>query len=368
MNKKSISLLLVTALMIVLLTACGGSKTAEPSAESSTETEESANTNTSNTAKNKKAPDVAVQFANALCDEDYEVILNLLYLPENSVVSADEIQEFLQRSSLANFLGGDYVEISDYKEYDTSIVTTMTTGSDTCEVDFVLDANGNFALQMQAGWAERQIIAPSGATIKINGVTLDEASWSETYTKNDDNQELVLYTLICPVTDFSAHVTTDIESYDIDIIYNTDTKPYSVVNYNISESILTDICEDIKTNLNDIFNTIDSGNTNVTALQPYFASTMSNDIILEMIEWYQNMETSVDVTIVEPDDREDYQSYICSNNDIQMFVKFESSWAESKTHHGYATFMITNENGSYQIKETKLYEDSFFTNHFDMQW
>ena len=203
MKKKLVKLTILTMLCIgglCLLTGCGGKQTTTTSKSDSAE-KESKDENTS----------LPADFAQALTDEDYEAILEMLYLPENSIVSAENIQAFLQRSNLQDFLGTDEITAEVTDETDTQIIGNLSIGegkNGNCTVIFNRNKENEYVLDMEAAYQEREIKAPGEASIRINGIKLNE-DWA--------SYDIALRFLSSSIANTDHIIAYDIESNHDDI-------------------------------------------------------------------------------------------------------------------------------------------------------
>lgn len=375
-SKIFVTMLLYMLLTTTLFAGCGKKSEPQPSGDTISDVgnTEQTNTGTKNTANNKKQPEIAVKFANALCDEDYQTILDMLYLPENNIVSATDIQAFLQRSNLSGFLGSDYIEVTDANEDETSTLCYINSKNDKCEIDFVKNENGDLALQMSQAYIEKDLLAPGNASVRINGISLDslESDYATQYEKGDKG--LVMYHLICPVTDFTAHVSSTIVDYDIDVPYNTNAEFYSVLSINLDEETLQNTCNGTKQTLNNMIKDIQAGKTNTNELTQYFDQDIDQNTMNSIINWAANLNVSEDFQFetILPSDKENEECYLVTNNSIRLFTRIKTTWTSDgaiKDSHTYSNFIMTLDKGTWKIKDSNLPKvGGFICNSFTKDW
>lgn len=328
------------------------------------------NKGTSNTANNKGQPTVLVEFANALCDENYQDILNMLYLPDNSIVSPVHIQEFLENSNIADFLGSDYIAIDNAKETKTSVIgdILLKDNETSCTVIFQINAEGNMVLGMSSAYEERTLIAPGNAEVRVGGITLDTTEAEPYNPKHHPYEEgIVAYKVICPVTDFDAYISTKWADYNLTVTHNEDVnKPYNLVQPKLNESVTEGACAASK----DLMNQIITAVVNNQPITDYLADTAPSNLEDQLKEWVQT-------TIVKgpikgtPDlqlesvtiyDTEDQTSYVPENNTIHIFTKYTSVWEQNQKHTGQAEFIIKQTNDGYKLVWTNMKDDTFINN------
>lgn len=371
---KLTAILFCIILILSLATGCGKKKDDKPSDNIVTDTEDNTFTNTKNTAKNKKCPEVTVKFANALCDEDYQTILDMLYLPENNVVTAADIETFLKRSNLADFIGTDYIEITDINEDESGIICYINSKKDKLEIDFYKNDNGDLALQMSTAYIEKDVLAPGGTSIRVNGVSLDnlEKDYATQYEKGDNG--IVAYHLLCPVTDMTAHLSSAITDYDVDIPYNPDAEYYSVISINLDEQTLSTACQGTADTLNALIADIQAGKTNTNDLLNYFAEDIDLNTRNNLVNWFNglNPPENFKFETILPSDKENEECYLVTDNSIRLFTRIKTTWTSDETlkdSHTYSSFIMTFDKGTWKIKETSLLDTGgFLTNHFTHDW
>lgn len=375
-NKKAVSIVLCMLLTLTLFAGCG-KKEPDPKPSGDTisdvgNTEEKPNTNTKNTANNKKKPEIAIKFANALCDEDYQTILDMLYLPENSIVAATDIETFLKRSNLASFIGSDCIEVTKANETETAILTEIKSNNDTCEVNFELNEDRNFALQMANAYIEKDVLAPGNAAIRINGISLDNLTenYATQYEKADKG--LLVYHLYCPVTDFTANVSTSIDDYEITVPYDANAKLYDILNYNLNEETLTNACNGLKQAMNGFLTDLHAGKTNTNELNQYFVTDIDPTFITNLVNWYgtKAMPTDCQIEIMQPSDKENEPCYIITDDSIRLFTRYKTTWnAGAENAHIYSSFTMTLDKGTWKIKDTDIMKTgNFICNPFQHDW
>lgn len=357
----------------------GGNNTppAETTSESVSEPEE-INDGSGNTANNKGAPAPAIQFVNALCNEDYQTILGMLDLPDNSVVTPVNIQHFMERSTLKDFLGADYIKIVKHQtsSNESAVAARIALKGDeeaqqnTIDVGFSKNKEGAYVLGMQSAYAERYLIAPGGATIRIGGKTLNPEDAKPYLNDKEVDEGTVVYTLICPRDNFDVYVSTQFTDYTVTVEFNDETTPYSVINYDTPEGIVeTTTTKGIET-MNQIL-------TKIQAKEPitdFLSENVDPKLEGKLNDWYNNHAggiTNISLTAFMPSDRETDISYISGNKTIHVYAKYTSSFTQmekTQTHNGYMECIFELDHGTYKLVWTNLPEDYLFFNSMDQQW
>lgn len=375
-TKRIVATILVLTLCTSILTACGKKhKPVKSETETPVTEEHTTNKGTTNTANNKKESTEVTAFANALCDEDYEAILDMLYLPENSIVSPTNIKEFLQSSNLTDFLGSDYIKVTKtkYNRNKTAVAATIALKDNQtpCTVMFKMNADKNMVLGMSKAYEERTVIMPGDAIIRASGPELN-TEYAEPYEPTNVphglETGLVKMKIICPVTDFDVYVMTKLHDYNLHIQYNNDLKqPYNFISYELPTSISDTACEQAKTLINNmIANTVDE-----KPIDEFFSNSASPELKKHMIEWIQKYIIK-GTLVATPDLRlqsvslretEDTKSYIADNKTLHLYVTYTSVWSKTFTHTGETQFLLELEDGTYHIKWTDLYQDTFINNN-----
>ena len=368
MKKKLVKLTILTMLCIgglCLLAGCGGKQTTTTSKSDSAE-KESKDENTS----------LPANFAQALTDEDYEEILEMLHLPENSIVSAENIQAFLERSNLQDFLGTDEITAEVTDETDTQIIGNLSIGegeNENCTVIFNRNKENEYVLDMEAAYQEREIKAPGEASIRINGIELNE-DWA---SSAGNEHGTVTYTVFCPVDNFEADVSTAIGDYTVEVEWNEETdKPYDIICHEPDEEVLNNICETLKTNLNNMIADMASGEKD---LEKYLSEDAKSGLEDELLSWYSKLDVAEApvITILEPAADtdpldEDNRHSIWTNNTIHICTQLENTWnnnGENKNSHIHVQFDLELNQGTYKIIDTDLVDSAWeFTNSFQHDW
>ena len=144
-------------------------------------------------------------------------------------------------------------------ETDTQIIGNLSIGegeNENCTVIFNRNKENEYVLDMEAAYQEREIKAPGEASIRINGIELNE-DWA---SSAGNEHGTVTYTVFCPVDNFEADVSTAIGDYTVEVEWNEETdKPYDIICHEPDEEVLNNICETLKTNLNNMVADMASG-------------------------------------------------------------------------------------------------------------
>lgn len=371
------SIVLVTLLLIggISLFFNKSDKPAQQPVVQETEQETTQNKGTSNTANHKGQPEPLIAFANALCDEDYQAILDMLYLPNDALVTATNIQDFLEQSNIADFLGSDYVGIQNVKTNKTAIAGELISKDKKtiCPVIFQANMDGNMVLGMSSAYEERTLVAPGNAQVRIGGVTLDTTKAKDYNPQHHPYQEgVVAYQVICPVTDFDAYVSTQWADYNITVPYEEDkNKPYLIFDKDINESVLQGACDSSKDLMNNIIKTlVDNG-----SIDEYLADNADKTFKEDLTEWCNKViktgqiqaTPDLQLSSVTITDEPDKISYIPENQTIHVFTSYTSVWGDNKQHTGKAEFIIKQTNDGPKLVWTNMKDDKFINNNLSNQ-
>lgn len=361
MKKKTHNLLFVLLIgifMMTSLTACGNKSNVELVKEPM---------ETSNQANNKKKPKPLVEFANALCDENYDAILQMSYLPENSIITKTDIETFLKESNLQNFLGAEAILVDKYQD-KKGILTGIIQNNqgDIANVQFLQNGD-TYQLTLPNLYVEMNILAPKNTTISIQGKTVNQKLATE-YEDSYYDLTFDSYQLICPTNEFQITVESNITTYEIPVCYNEEqTTPYYLFNTELNKKLLDKTADETK----NVFNQFLSALCNKQDITPYFTEDISAEYIQEIHAWYDYWKTTTNnpqLTVVEPTTSDDYISAILDNNTIQIYCKVENTWNAGDTSHLFSYFVMQLDHGTYKIKEAQLIGNTFFTNRFQSMW
>lgn len=316
---------------------------------------------TSNQANNLKQPKPLVEFANALCDEDYTKILQMLYLPNNSIITQEDIEIFLKNGNLQNFLSADAIQIDKYKNTPVFLSGIIQGNGETIEVTFSKKGE-DWVLNMPACYEERNLLTPTGTTISVHDKEIDK-SYAKPYDDNKYRMTFDQYTLLCPNHDFTITVKSDISDYDMTLTYQENQNmKYYLLNTKLDEKLLAKTAESAKTVCNEFLTALYQGQD----ISPYFTSTLSTEQVETIYRWKNRWQSSEkpELTIAEPYQTERNVSCILNHNSIQIQTKIETKWGQENTEENTTRtsiyFVLTLDHGKYKIQETDLIENNAF--------
>ena len=349
---RNVLLLTISLCCMFAMTACGNKGDIELVKEPM---------QTSNQANNLKQPKPLVEFANALCDEDYEKILQMLYLPNNSILTPEDIEIFLKNGNLQNFLGTDAIQIGKYKSTPVFLSGIIQGNGETIDVTFSKRGE-NWILNMPACYEERNILAPTGTTISIHDKEIDQ-TYAKPYDDNKYRLTFDQYTLLCPNHDFTVTVKSDISDYDMSLTYDENQNvKYYLLNTKLDEKLLAKTAESAKNICNEFLTALYQGQD----ISPYFTSDLSTEQVDAIYQWKNTWlsKEKPEITIAEPYQTEQNISCILNNNSIQIQTKIETKWGQENTEEHttrtYIYFVLTLDHGKYKIQESNLTDVNAF--------
>ena len=235
--KKKIIILVMAMAMATSFTACGGpiepqkieqsasaaantqapavsdnkdSKEKDKDAEdSSTAAEDSAESGIDTSLKSYAA---AEKLAAALENEDYDALLELCRLPGVSVVNADDVRYWANRSDFADLLGKE-VKITELSEKRSAgaAAATLKAGKYTAEASFALSEDADEWELSADGLAYENIDfnCPADAKATLNGVELDPSTATAAISAGSGGYSLDYYTVTAPKRAMKAVIATD---------------------------------------------------------------------------------------------------------------------------------------------------------------
>lgn len=234
---------------------------------------------------NKESFKLAQSFAESLKNENYDSILNLLNLPENSVVSTDNLSYVLQRSDFSYLIGSD-ITIDEFTDGTTKATAKLKSGSDIANLTLELNSNNEWEPVIPNLYTEDVVVAaPGKCEITINGIILDEENFAETNTEKNDGS--VNYILTIPNAEVSAHIKTAFGEFDV-IMSSDENGNYSIIP-ELSGEALNNSLNSFQTMFNEMLTKSDQGITDPAEYQSYFSDKADYNFVSTSITNLLNM-------------------------------------------------------------------------------
>lgn len=382
--KKGAIIALSVAMMSVMLTGCGDKKDDKKdnnkhdvieqmadNMQKTTEEEETEEITTEEVTEEEKEDEATCEyeevnnFVKAISSADYQAILDMCKLPENSVVCAEDVEYAFLRSEFADLVESQKIEITSSNKQSGVINATLKSGPSTADIKFVLNDDNEFVLDLtDVVYAEKQIRMPHCECI-INGVTLND-EWS---VRNEDTKVDVIYTVICPTKPMTATITSDFGTYETELTWSDDTNRYSGLSTEaITQEEYDAIMKQIKDDYNAMFQLARDGKTDSTDYAPYFSSNVSPDVMQTTMTWIGNQVNDANDIVMMDLQIDTEKGFVLNQNTAILNVKWKSQFSESKTASDMCWMMIVKENDTYKLYETSLNEETLFTNYFHNEW
>ena len=345
MKKKLLSLILCTA-MTAGIVACGNTKKpdAAPSVagaqteitfteeDSSTETgqEDDSSEAEDESYKNKPSYKAIEAFADSLAKEDYEAMFSLVYLPENSVLTVDDISYTIARTDYADLIGSDSIPIEGFDNTSTSAYAEIGAGQSSVSVQAVLDEKDNqWRIDIPGLYIrDVRILAPGKAQVSLNGVDLD----MDSAVKHSNGQGRVVYTVTVPnrqITGVTKTVFGDLEK--VMVQRDEDDEADFTICPETDDALSEEVLEAIKSNVNAILALYEAGDLDVSNWQPYFSEKTSaediravQDAMKEMHEWNSKINQASLSSVLS---REGHKPWVSSNDTVSVNVQFETRFS-----------------------------------------
>lgn len=243
------------------------------------------NTNETNTEKvsyledqygNRESYKTVLALINYMENEDYQSILEMAKLPDNSIVKPDDVSYYLKRSDYS-YLVGVKSEITEFNESGDTAIAKIKCGSEVANMTLTLNDNDEWIPQLDGLYKkDAKILAVGKAKVILNGIELDEAKNAEKYLEKNDGR--VVYTLTIPnrpikaVTETECFGTIEMDIEKSDKVDFTTMCDIDVIYADEALSAFKDIYNQM---LSDAYN----GIKDVASYEKYFSKEASADFI-----------------------------------------------------------------------------------------
>lgn len=225
----------------------------------------------------------------AMSQNDADTILEIQKLPQNSVVTADDVSYILARSELSPFMGADETEVVDFEETSGSASAKIKNGSDAAIVNLVLNDDNEWVPVIEGLYVENMLLIAAGkADITFNGCKMDESQFAETDTTKKDGS--VIYTLTVPNRPFKVvTISTVFGTLETEITPGTSDSD----KYNARPELGTDSVLEAQNAFRDIMTSMladaQAGMTNVSDYQKYFSDQADTELMASAVSGLQSM-------------------------------------------------------------------------------
>ena len=322
MRKNALTAILAIMVLSTVFSGCGKKENKENTvtAKETEETESGSETESSDGKLTAHQQELADKVYKQLVDEDYDAVIRNMDLPENAVLTADNINnlyaammDFKQTSKKSKmnekFQNGCIMFDYGYEGGESWTVGILE-NKDTLD-GYKVILQGLNSGHLQEEYEETHLVLPSGLTdVKVNGVGIDQFA-DDTYFNDaeDPKYDVSSYTAYRVV--FPLYRFTD---YDISLRKNSDEfRNYNLVvtaqspfgevkglaNDNNSEIQLhlgdssADMCytqdsEEVKKMLaellQEVFDCVSAGDFNIESYRGFFVEGTDDQVIIEQIE------------------------------------------------------------------------------------
>lgn len=319
----------------------------------------------------KKTPEIAQQFNNDLKTANYEDILNMMNLPENTICNEKDLEEYISTTELKPFIKADDIKVEKIKSGKRAIVENISiNGSSLVTIAFNLKEDGSYSMDSLGGMFHTvKFCAPKNAKITVNGTKLDNKLATEDRYANTYDADA--YEINVPKTDLKIKMETDIGTFNHTIKYDEDEKyDYPTkelfTDIKLDSETQRDIKNDVMDDIEGAINAINLGKTSDTSFEDYFTDDNSSEYV-EQLKNILSGNANFKISDLQPDAEND-DNCIYASDEICWKAKVETSYGDNDKSRVYATFELRKEDGSYKIKSTDLFGNMFLTNPFSFDW
>ena len=180
-------LIITAGILSAALAACGSKPVPAPAetpgfssaasiADSVLEASESPDPENAGTEGSREKANYRIleDFADALSAGDYAAMKEIVYLPENSILTEDDLEYSLLRSDYVDLMESAEIRIEDFDGSAGSSHAVLRAGQDEVSVSAALKDDNKWYIELPEIYSEDvTILAPAKAQVTLNGVELD---------------------------------------------------------------------------------------------------------------------------------------------------------------------------------------------------
>lgn len=296
-----------------------------------------------------EAYDMADNLVKSLKNKDYDSILKMMNLPENSIVSANDIEFTLNRNEYSDFIG-ENIETLQCKVSGNKIDLELKTGTHKFKPVITKD-NEKWTLHIEdAIDKDASVIAPGNAAIKINGIELNEDKDAEDY-EGYKVKGLVRYTLTVPTKPFIATINTLFGESQVEGVKSVDNDgktSYSIIP-NLDPENSEFIENEAKEALNNALIVYDTGTTEINRYIDLFAIDAPQENIENFVSALKNKVGDIkNLEYTNLKLSKDTKSFIVSLNRAVLKVEYTIKLYD-KTMNGTGEVAVENTDDGYKL-------------------
>ncbi len=379
-------LIITAGILSAALAACGSKPVPAPAetpgfssaasiADSVLEASESPDPENAGTEGSREKANYRIleDFADALSAGDYAAMKEIVYLPENSILTEDDLEYSLLRSDYVDLMESAEIRIEDFDGSAGSSHAVLRAGQDEVSVSAALKDDNKWYIELPEIYSEDvTILAPAKAQVTLNGVELDTGA----ARKHSAAQGRVVYTVTIPKRPITAVVNTIFGDLEKEMV-RRDDDPEAM--YSIcpapDDVLMEEIMTAVKTDIEALYALYEAGSMEVTSWQPYFSEKTTPEkieavqaAIKNVYTWNDDVEHLAASQVLARDNN----VWIAAYDSVGVNVKLENKWDDNRRSHTFAFFVMTKkEDGSWVFGDQYPIDVNFtdgMTNYMVADW
>lgn len=322
----------------------------------------------------KKAENAALAFLQAVVNQKYEGTAQMVYLPEGSIITDDDVAYCISQGKYADLTGNTSISDFALTGSTTEKTASFKAGKTTFQLPLKLGTDNLWKVVLDGLYVENwSVKAPGKCALLLDGH--DAAP----YKKTSSVQDSAYTTYTFPALSIRKHEITAISP-----LYGTFTQAVTpkatsdtfTMVCSLSEQETGNILGCIKTIWNSLYEAYRNG-ADVPAIKKYFASDFDTNLMTDILRTHfpklegGKKQTFSDFMMTEilPWNNDNYGAATLQNEDaVSVTFGYRLEFVDEKgDYHNcnkVTSIVMIYENGTYKIKEvpdTELFSDSDYT-------